>query len=70
MYTPEQDMMAWGHVRTRDSDNGTGPAAFHVSGTTKTMRKIQPGDILAFISFCDTANGATVNGAVQFFCKT
>jgi len=69
IWTPEQDIMAFGNVSLMGTGADSGEA-FHVQGTTKTMRKIQPGDILAFISFGDVANGGQINGAIQFFCKT
>ncbi len=69
IWTPEQDIMAFGNMSVL-STAAESSEAFHIQGTTKTMRKIQPGDILAFISFGSIVNGAIVQGAVQFFCKT
>ncbi len=70
MYTPEQDVMAFGNLFLIDNDSGQGPTSVHVQGQTKTMRKLQAGDVLQFISFSDVANAANVRGTVQFFCKT
>ncbi len=70
LYTPEQNVLAFGVLVVRDSDVGQGPGAFHTEGTTKTMRKLKQGDLLQFITLCSGVNGATVQGAVQFFFKT
>ena len=69
-YTPEQDVLSFGVVRTRDNDSGTGPAIMHIEGSTKTMRKLKQGDLLQFITICTVANGQLVDGVIQFFCKS
>ena len=70
MYTPENDVMAFGTVQTSDSDISAGPLAVQVQGQTKTMRKMQQGDLLQFITFSSAANSTNVRGVVQFFCKS
>jgi len=70
MYTPEQNVMAFGTVQTIDADLGAGPQSFNIMGSTKTMRKLQPGDLLQFISLSSVANSTVVRGVVQFFCKS
>ncbi len=70
MYTPENDVMAFGHATVADADAGIGPVTMHIVGQTKTMRKMRQGDVLQFITFCNVANGANVRGTIQFFCKT
>ncbi len=69
-YTPEQNVLAFGVTRTSDTDGGVGPLTVHVEGTTKTMRKLKQGDVLAFISLCGSVNGAQIDGVLQFFFKT
>ncbi len=71
MYTPENDVMAFGTVHLTDADlaNG-GPAIMHVQGQTKTMRKMQQGDLLQFITLGSVATGGTAIGTIQFFCKS
>ncbi len=69
MYTPENDVMAFGTIMTGDSDLN-GPIVANISGTTKTMRKMQQGDLLQFITLSSAANSTTVRGVVQFFCKS
>lgn len=68
-YTPEQNVLAFGAFRlenaTVTTDNIT-----HWEGTTKTMRKLKQGDVLAFLVFSDTASACLVDGIVQFFFKT
>ena len=70
MYTPEQDVMAFGTVSTLASDETGGNQNAHISGQTKTMRKMQQGDLLQFISFSSGANSCFVRGVIQFFCKS
>ena len=69
LYEPEQNALAWGHGAPRDVDAGGGPAAVHVEGQTKTMRKLMIGDRIFMIQIAEAAVG-NFEGAVQFFCKT
>ncbi len=69
-YTPEQNVLAFGLIRAMDFDSGASPQAYMVEGTTKTMRKLKQGDVLAVISLSDTASGGFLDGIVQFFFKT
>ncbi len=70
MYTPENDVMAFGTLILNDADSGQGPTAGSIVGQTKTMRKMQQGDLLQFITFSSLASGFAVSGVVQFFCKS
>ncbi len=70
MYTPENDVMAFGTVSVLANDETAGSTFGQVQGQTKTMRKMQQGDLLQFITISDVANGAKVNGVIQFFCKS
>lgn len=69
-YTPEQDVLAFGVQRLTDQDaaNG-GPVVANWNGSTKTMRKLKAGDVLAFITLASSAT-ADVDGVIQFFCKS
>ncbi len=69
-YTPEQNVLAFGSARLPDTDAGTGPNNVTFEGTTKTMRKLKQGDILACISLSDQANSVSFDGIIQFFFKT
>ncbi len=69
-YTPEQNVLAFGAIRIADNDLTAGPLSLNIEGSTKTMRKLKQGDVLSFISLCDIAAGAFVDGVVQFFFKT
>ncbi len=70
-YAPEQNVLAFGVGYLSDSDGTTGPRAISWEGTTKTMRKLKQGDVLALISLSDTAATAIqLDGVVQFFFKT
>ncbi len=68
-YTPEQNVLAFGAFRLENATVAT-DNVFHFEGTTKTMRKLKQGDILAFLVFSDTATSCQVDGIVQFFFKT
>ncbi len=71
MLTPEQNVMAFGTIGMLDADTTTGgPKQVHIQGSTKTMRKMQGGDLLQFISLSSLASAGTINGTVQFFCKS
>ncbi len=69
-YTPEQDVLAFGHGVVRDADVSQGPGTVSFEGVTKTMRKLMGGDLLQFITISSTAVSANVNGVIQFFCKS
>ncbi len=70
MYTPEANVMAFGTATNLDTDATAGNTVMHITGQTKTMRKMQQGDILAFVTLCSIVTGANVKGVVQFFCKS
>ncbi len=68
MYTPEQDVMAWGVMaRTNDLEG-----SFMWKGDTKTMRKLMAGDKITIAIRNNHATDAhtTFYGAIQFFCKS
>lgn len=60
LYNPEQDVLAFG-VQKDDS--------MTAEGSTKTMRKLQGGDKIVFLSKA-AASGGTTSGIIQLFCKT
>lgn len=69
-YTPEQNVLAFGRHRMEATSSPNGNANFHDKGSTKTMRKLQNGDILALLIRCNTAAGVDVTGIIQLFCKS
>ncbi len=69
-YTPESDVLMFGVMTLSDTDLTNGPSNRSIEGSTKTMRKMQGGDALQFISLTNVVNGATVDGIVQFFQKS
>ena len=64
-YTPEQDVLAFGHSSV---DNNVQTMQFE--GTTKTMRKLLGGDKLVFSCKAQATNTSAFEGIFQFFCKT
>ncbi len=70
MYTPEQNVMAFGTVTVLANDETGGNQNSMIQGTTKTMRKLQGGDLLQFITLSNVANSTLVKGTIQFFCKS
>lgn len=69
-YTPEQNVLAFGMTFVSDTDVGSGPRSVDMEGTTKTMRKLKSGDVLALVSLSSVAVSAQLRGVVQFFFKT
>ena len=70
LYTPEQNVLAWGHWHATDADIGQGPSIMKDIGDTKTMRKLQEGDTMDFITIGTAGTANLVRGAIQFFCKS
>lgn len=68
-YTPESQVLAFGVGGVTDNDSGAGPYNSMMEGMTKTMRKIQAGDLLQFVTISNVATGLIARGAVQFFIK-
>lgn len=68
-YTPEQNVLAFGMGRT-ESTAVASDQTVHWEGSTKTMRKMKQGDLLQFITLDSAANGDSIDGIVQFFCKS
>lgn len=68
-YTPEGDVLCYGRALLADIDASAGNINRHWEGHTKTMRKLQAGDILAVLTVGDTANCADLNGVIQYFLK-
>ena len=64
-YTPEQDVLAFGHGI---NNNNLHQQVF--DGSTKTMRKMLGGDVMAFIVRGVATNTTCISGIVQFFLKT
>lgn len=64
LYEPEQNVLAYGFF---GNDNNV--QTNHISGSTKTMRKMKAGDLLVFVSKGLAVNTQQVVMGVQFFCK-
>ncbi len=69
LYSPEQNVLAFGSYQSADTDQGNGPMSSHHTGSTKSMRKLKNGDKLQFVTIV-TSNAGILDGAVQFFCKS
>ena len=69
-YTPEQNVLAFGVSRLMANNATGGNISWNWEGSTKTMRKMKQGDVLNFITLSDTANSISLDGIVQFFCKS
>ncbi len=67
MYTPEQDVLAFGAGVQTGSDLGD---AQMFNSATKSMRKLQAGDTLQFIAKGTATNTTAIHGIIQFFCKS
>lgn len=66
-YAPEQNVLAFGAISV--GPNSGQDAIRHISGSTKTMRKLMAGDRLMFQCKTNT-DSLTYRGIVQFFCKS
>ena len=64
-FTPETNCLVFANGAI---DNNVEAARF--DGSTKTMRKMQGGDQLLFLSRGSATNTSSFNFTVQFFCKT
>lgn len=71
---PEEEVICWGTMGLPSNADPTNAAAnklsFHVKDSTKSMRKLQNGDRLAFAWIGDNSSNVTIQGAVQFFGKS
>jgi len=67
LYTPEQNVMAFGAGRLQASTDSAGPKSIRMSEKTRTMRKMMEGDSLQFIITTSVSSAILVNGAIQFF---
>ncbi len=67
LYAPEQDVMAFGRGLVTSQTLGM---LSKYQGATKTMRKLMGGDKLQFIFKGEATTTSTVEGVIQFFCKT
>ena len=65
LYQPEQHVLAFGAGMV---DNNV--EVMELSGSTKTMRKMQLGDTLVFVIRNIATDTVNTRVAVQFFCKT
>lgn len=68
VYSPEEEVMAWGTYNLCDRSIGS-EAVATFEGSTKTMRKLQGGDKLGISATCSDIDGALLYGIVQFFNK-
>ncbi len=64
-FNPEENCLVFG-MGTIDNNQHT----VQFSGATKTMRKMQGGDILMFIHKGIASETSGSRGVIQFFCKT
>lgn len=70
MYKPEQQVFAIGEMALENTTSPSGPSNKTIEGQTKSMRKLQAGDVLSFIAKTDGTIASTVTGVVQFFIKS
>lgn len=70
IYTPEQNVLAWGYSRAISNASSAGPELQRWDGTTKTMRKLMAGDQIVMISKPNATWTGVVRGVVQIFCKS
>ncbi len=66
-YNPEENLIVYGRGTNCPFDKGGSTTRY--DGSTKSMRKLQGGDKLMFITIGEATNTTEVQGAIQFFCK-
>ncbi len=64
-FDPESNCLVFGSFTIENSTETK-----HAFGSTKTMRKLQGGDLLIFVAKGSATNTSRVDGIIQFFCKT
>lgn len=70
-YTPEGNILAWGTGKLAANNASAGEIIVRNEGTTKTMRKLQQGDVLAVLCRSNEATpSVNFTGTIQFFCKS
>ena len=69
LYQPEGDVLAFGGCPLSFDADGSNPVIMF-NDSTKTMRKLQNGDVMQFVTLGDQAASGTLHGALQFFLKT
>jgi len=69
LYQPESDVLAFGAFSGSRDTSGTDSGVIQ-DGSTKTMRKLQAGDVMLFVSIANVDSNIDLFGAVQFFIKT
>ncbi len=68
MYQPETHVLAFGAwVGIKDAN---GMHQVHWNDSTKSMRKVQAGDTLNFITLANIGTSGDLSGVIQFFLKT
>lgn len=70
LYQPETDVLAFGALLNYPDATVGVDTPITISGSTKTMRKLQAGDRLDFVSLGSVANSMFMAGTIQFFIKT
>ncbi len=66
-YSPEKNVLTFG---VQSSLTSVAAQTQMFEGSTKTMRKLQVGDVINFIAIAEATNTWTVHGVVQYFLKT
>lgn len=70
LYTPEQNVMAFGIFTSPGTGSTAGSITEQAGGSTKAMRKMKAGDTFHFITLSNSASSGTVKGAIQWFTKS
>ncbi len=69
LYTPEQDVMAFG-LGNSQNIAATTELPIQFDGSTKTMRKLRQGDRIHFIAIATVTETVTMHFVVQMFCMS
>jgi len=68
LFTPEQNVLAWGTGMTENKNNGESPSIYKDRGQSKGMRKMMGGDRLMFSYTASSfVTAAKMSSCFQFF---
>lgn len=67
---PVQDVLAFGVGHTVSTAGTAGPQVHNWEGNTKTMRKVQGGDQLAFLTLSNGVASDNILACIQYFIKS
>jgi len=69
LMTPEEDVIVFGSFNAQKETSASVVNGQVNRGSTKSMRKLAVSDRIVWSALSGSAQGFTISGAIQFFCK-